>query len=62
MLERFQGTGLAQIKAFASGVLGQVESSSGGKELDRRAFTALTKRIAERQKRSVFSELPIEWT
>ena len=63
LLERFQGTGLAQIKAFASGVLGQVLEMKGslsiGKELDRRAFTALAKRIAERQKSSVFSELPI---
>ncbi|AHF63672.1 hypothetical protein Syncc8109_1305 [Synechococcus sp. WH 8109] len=63
LLERFQGTGFAQIKAFASGVLGQVLEMKGslsiGKELDRRAFTALTKRIAERQKSSVFSELPI---
>ena len=63
LLEGFQGTGLAQIKAFASGVLGQVLEMKGslsiGKELDRRAFAALAKRIAERQKRSVFSELPI---
>ena len=63
MLERFQGTGLAQIKAFAGGVLGQVLEMKGslsiGKELDRRAFAALAKRIAERQKRGVFSELPI---
>ena len=62
-LELFQGTGLAQIKAFASGVLGQVLEMKGslsiGKELNRRALTALAKRIAERQKRSVFSELPI---
>ena len=62
LLEGFQGTGLAQIKAFASGILGQVLEMKGscsiGKELDRRAFTALAKRIAERQKRSVFSELP----
>ena len=63
MLELLQGTRLAKVDAFASCVLSEILEMKGSlsisQELDRRAFAALPKCIAERQKCSVFRELPI---